>query len=100
MINLPQKRACLAVLMAFLALAAVFAGFVFAHLDHDCSGEHCAACGEIQTARHLLEALVRTGLIVLAAGFVYARAAGRLNFRAQVFFFPHTLVLLKTRLNP
>ena len=47
--------ACGAALLAFALLFSVF--FLVAEADHDCGGEHCAVCHQIQTCQELLEQL-------------------------------------------
>ena len=73
---LPQKKVRLVVLLAFLALAAVFAeAFVFTALDHDCIGEYCPICPQIEMAQRLLDGLGRIGAIGLVAAFAAACAS-------------------------
>jgi hypothetical protein len=65
MVEFPRKRLLLIVLTACLALAALSAEiFVFTHLDHDCIGENCSVCLQIETAQSLLKGL---GFVIIAA---------------------------------
>jgi hypothetical protein len=78
------KRLSLIVITACLALAAVSADvFVFTHLDHDCTGEDCAVCLQIEIAQNLIELMGRIGLFILVAG-IFASAL-RLIRKSQVF---------------
>jgi hypothetical protein len=99
MVKFSQKRLPLIVLTACLALSAVFAeGFVFTHLDHDCIGEHCSVCLQIEIAQSLLEGLGRIGILALAACLI-----------PQIFVIiknclyysivPQTLISLKVKYN-
>jgi hypothetical protein len=83
----------------FLALSAVFAGFfAVVHLDHNCIGEKCSLCQEIQTARRMLEALGRLGVIALIAGLVPVL---KVPGKSRVLFFltAPTLVSLNIQCN-
>ncbi|GHV10128.1 hypothetical protein FACS189485_23100 [Spirochaetia bacterium] len=92
-------RLPLIVLTAFLALSAVFAeGFLFTHLDHDCIGEHCSVCLQIEITQNLLEGLGRMGIFALAAGLIpqiFAITKSRPSFA----LIPQTLVCLKIKYN-
>jgi hypothetical protein len=94
-----SRRLPLIVLTACLALAAVFAeSFVFTHLDHDCIGEHCSVCLQIEIAQSLLQGLGRIGLLALAACLVpqiFKAIKSRLSFAV----IPLTLVGLKIKYN-
>ena len=47
--------ACGAALLVFALFFSVF--FVAAEVDHDCGGEHCTICHQIQSVQKLLEQL-------------------------------------------
>ncbi|GHT58015.1 hypothetical protein FACS1894109_11410 [Spirochaetia bacterium] len=94
-----SRRLPLIVLTVFLALSAVFAeGFVFTHLDHDCTGNYCSVCLQIETARNLLEGLGRIGLFALAACLI-PQILVIIKRRLSFSFFPQTLVGLKVQYN-
>jgi hypothetical protein len=66
MAGVSKKRLALIVLAACVALAAVFSeAFVFSHIDHDCIGEDCPVCLQIETALNLLEGLGLLSAITL-----------------------------------
>lgn len=92
-------RLPLIVLTACLALSAVFAGgFVFANLNHDCIGEHCSVCLQIEIAQNLLEGLGHFTYGALAACLVpqiFVIIKSRLCFSVL----PQTLVELKVQYN-
>jgi hypothetical protein len=97
--NFPQKKPWLLTLTACVALAAVLAEtFIFAHLDHDCCGEGCPVCAQIEAAQRLLEGLARTALFTLFAWLFAAHT--KTLVRSAGTFFPSTLtpVFLKTKL--
>ncbi|GHV82950.1 hypothetical protein AGMMS50212_02900 [Spirochaetia bacterium] len=99
MVGFSQKRLTLIVLTACLALAAVFAeSFVFTNLDHDCLGEHCSVCLQIEIAQNVLEGLGRIGLFALAACIILQILVIIKN-RLRFSFFPQTLVGLKVQYN-
>ncbi|GHU92154.1 hypothetical protein FACS189479_00160 [Spirochaetia bacterium] len=92
-------RLPLIVLTACLALAAVFAeGFVFTSLDHDCTGEHCSVCLQIEIAQNLLKGLGRIGLFALAACLI-PQTTLIIKSRLSLALAPQTLVGLKTKYN-
>ncbi|GHV92543.1 hypothetical protein AGMMS50268_30460 [Spirochaetia bacterium] len=94
-----SRRLPLIVLTVFLALSAVFAeGFVFTHLDHDCIGDHCSVCLQIEIAQNVLEGLGRIGLCALAAGLI-TQILVIIKNRLRFSFFPQTLVGLKVQYN-
>jgi hypothetical protein len=67
MVGFSRKRLLLIVITACVALAAVFAqAFVFTHLEHDCVGEDCPVCLQIETALSLLKGLGLLGAIAFA----------------------------------
>jgi hypothetical protein len=84
-------------MMGWLALAIIFAGvFVIEELDHDCTGEDCHICLQIEIAQRLLEAFGRVGVSILFAGFIaYTKAFIKL----PVFFDPITPITLKIKFN-
>ena len=94
-----RLRLLLIVLTACLALAAVFAeSFVFTHLAHDCTGEHCSICLQIKIAQNLLEGLGRIGLFALAACFILQIRISIKNWLC-FYVFSQTLVGLKVQYN-
>jgi hypothetical protein len=99
MVQSSWKRALFIVLAVFFVFAAVFGGvYVFDHLDHDCIGETCHVCLQIETIQTLLKGFVLAGI----AGFF-----STLEVRAKTFkrssFYPRRLlpnmVSLKVRFN-
>jgi hypothetical protein len=99
MVKFSQKRLPLIVLMALLLPAAVFAeGFVFTHLDHDCIGEHCSVCLQIEISQSLLEGLGRIGILALAARLILQILIIIKN-RLCFSILPQTLVGLKIKYN-
>ncbi|GHV19963.1 hypothetical protein FACS189494_02780 [Spirochaetia bacterium] len=99
MVQFSQKRLPLIVLTACLALAAVFAeGFVFTSLDHDCTGEHCSVCLQIEITQNLLEGLARIGIFTVAACLI-PKILVIIKNRLRFSFFPQTLVKLKVQYN-
>jgi hypothetical protein len=86
------------VLTGWLVLSVVFAGvFVIETLDHDCTGEHCSVCLQVEIAHRLIEAFGRMGVIVLVAGFAVACAKPLIKFPAFSRLFWETPVSLKIK---
>jgi hypothetical protein len=97
MVTGSQKRLPLMVITACLALAAVSAEvFVFTRLNHDCTGEHCPVCLQLEIAQNLLEGLGRIGLFVLAACFI-PLVLVTVRCRLSIAIVPPTLVGLKVK---
>jgi hypothetical protein len=72
MITIPRNKIFIFSLTACLALAAISAEtFVFTHIDHDCTGEDCPVCLQIEIARNALKcfalALIATPLAAYTA---------------------------------
>jgi hypothetical protein len=96
MVELLRKKLSLVVLMAALFVA--FTGiFVIEALDHDCTGEHCAVCLQIEIAHRLIEAFGRLGVIALAASFAAAVHAGTIKPQTLFRSFLTTPVSLKIK---
>jgi len=72
MANFPQKIGLFTALTTvWLVLAVIFAGiFVIENHDHDCTGEGCHICLEIQIAQRLIEAFIRLGVSMAVIGFI------------------------------
>jgi hypothetical protein len=73
MANVPEKTVLFTALTtAWLAVAVIFAGvFVIEERDHDCTGEDCHICLEIQIAQRLIEAFGRLGISIAVTGFIF-----------------------------
>jgi multidrug transporter EmrE-like cation transporter len=92
-----SPRFSLIVLTACLALTAVFAEFfVFTHLDHDCIGENCSVCLQIEIAQSLLEGLGRIGIIVLGIVF-FAKTKKNVKNTPVSYIFTTSPILLKVK---
>ncbi|MDR0786121.1 MAG: hypothetical protein LBE74_09640 [Treponema sp.] len=100
MVNLPQKRFLHIALTACLALTAVFAeNFIVTHLEHECIGESCPICSQIEIAQRLLEKLGRIGVAAFFAFYAidYTKLLAK---RSEGFFLPLTTpVSLKIKIN-
>jgi hypothetical protein len=89
-----------AILTGWLALAVVFAGaFVVEELDHECTGEHCCICLQMEIAIRLIEAFGQIGVVALAAGFAAGLAGISAKVQAFFRFVPATPVSLKIKFN-
>jgi hypothetical protein len=81
----------------WLAVAVIFAGvFVIEERDHDCPGEACHVCQEIQIAQRLIEAFVRLGISIFVIGFI---SYIKFFIRPQTFFYQVSPIELKVKLN-
>ena len=91
-----QLAAMLALLLAFVMLFSVL--FLALEADHDCCGEDCAVCAQLQLCEDLLRNLFTAALLLLAAWCFRAviRALARPDCR---FARPHTLIVLKVKLS-
>ena len=95
--NRPKHPASvLALLMAFIMLFSVL--FIALEADHDCCGEDCAICAQIQACEDLLRNLITTAALAAAAWClpVLTRALSAADCR---FVHPHTLIALKVKLS-
>jgi hypothetical protein len=81
---------------AWLALAVIFAGiFVIEEHDHDCIGEDCHICLEIQIAQRLIEAFGRLGITIAVISFISRTGC---LVKPQIFFSKNPIAL-KARFN-
>lgn len=87
--------ACVAALLVFALLFSVF--FIVAEADHDCCGEHCTICHQLQTCQRLLEQL-STAHSVSAGGAVLCFYMLLLVLRTQKIFAASSPVLKKVKL--
>jgi hypothetical protein len=96
--NFLRNVPVLAVLTGWLALAVVSAGvFAVEKLDHECTGDHCRVCLQIEIALMLIEAFGRIGVIALAAGFAAEFAGLPAKIPAFSRLAPATPVSLKIK---
>ena len=95
--NKPKRLASVLVLLvAFLMLFSVL--FIALEADHDCCGDGCAVCAQIQVCEDLLRSLTTVGVLTAAAWCLYTLS--------RVFadtdccsVHPHTLIALKVKLS-
>lgn len=86
----------LALLLALIMLFSVL--YIALEADHDCCGDDCAVCAQLQVCENLLHNLLLTTAVLIAAwsfcaliSFVAAEGSG--------FVRPHTLIALKVKLS-
>jgi hypothetical protein len=98
MIKLPRRTVFFAALaMAWLGLAVIFAGiFIIEEHNHDCIGEKCLICLEIQIAQRLIESFGRLCAGVVLISFVVYTAS---SIRLRAFLYSKKPIELKVRLN-
>ena len=95
--NKPKRLASVLVLLvAFLMLFSVL--FIALEADHDCCGDGCAVCAQIQVCEDLLQSLTTASVLAAAAWCHY--------MLSRVFadtdccsVHPHTLIALKVKLS-
>lgn len=95
--NKPKRLASVLVLLvAFLMLFSVL--FIALEADHDCCGDGCAVCAQIQVCEDLLRSLTTVCVLATAAWCLYTLS--------RVFadtdccsVHPHTLIALKVKLS-
>lgn len=102
--NLRQKQNTGKMVAAVLLAVLVFGVFLFSnlyiseHLVHDCSGEDCPICAQIQNAESLIHQ-IGCGLLAVFAVFAII-CAYAVPFCAFCSFIPRkTLISNKVRLN-
>jgi hypothetical protein len=97
--NVPVSKALFQLLLIIcLTGAAVFsAGFVFSHLEHDCTGVYCPVCIQYVRAGELIKQAAGIALSMAGIGLCGIRSPLKLN---RFFFHPlRTKVTLKVQLN-
>ncbi len=96
MIKSKRLASVLVLLVACIMLFSVL--FIALEADHDCCGEGCAVCVQIQACEDLLRNLLTVALLVVAAWCFYAlhRVFADVDSCA---FYPHTLITLMVKLS-
>ncbi|MBE6908900.1 MAG: hypothetical protein E7474_04755 [Ruminococcaceae bacterium] len=94
-----RRRIFAAVLAALVALVVLSSSvFLIEHADHDCAGEDCPVCRQLDACVQNLKNLAAAALVVLVAAVFTAAARicadGRLSAYA-----PRTPVALKVKLS-
>jgi hypothetical protein len=94
-----RLKNCLLYILLFCIAAAVLfsAAFIFSHLDHDCDGDECPVCLQIETAEMLLKGLGAAGLVLV----VVSKFPGKrpLLIPRLFSFYPVTAITLKVQFN-
>ncbi|MDR2071653.1 MAG: hypothetical protein LBP81_09595 [Treponema sp.] len=85
---------CLCCIPAILSSA----GFVFSHIDHNCTGSGCPACAQIQEAVKFL-GFLGVSLTVILTGGVRKQAAPYTSPFITATLPPLTGITLKVRFN-
>ncbi|MCR5577357.1 MAG: hypothetical protein K6F56_10145 [Oscillospiraceae bacterium] len=96
MIKAKQLSAVLALLLAFVMLFSVL--YIALEADHDCCGEDCVICVQLQVCESLLRNLFAAAALLLALWSfcaVILAAAEPVSRIAR----PHTLIALKVKLS-
>ncbi len=96
MIRSRRLASVLVLLAACIMLFSVL--FIGLEADHDCCGEGCAVCAQIQVCEDLLRNLITAAALVMAAWCLYApiRVFADASFCSV---HPHTLIVLKVKLS-
>ena len=96
MIKSKRIASVLVLLAAFLMLFSVL--FLALEADHDCCGEGCAVCAQIQACEDLLRNLTIISVLAAAARCLYAlnRVIADTDCCSV---HPHTLIALKVKLS-
>lgn len=96
MIKSKRLVSVLALLVAIIMLFSVL--YIALEADHDCCGEGCAICAQIQVFEDLLRSLTTAATLIAAARCLYALS--RVFADADCCpAHPHTLILLKVKLS-
>ena len=96
MIRSKRLASVLALLVAFIMLFSVL--YIALEADHDCCGEGCAICAQIQVFEDLLRSLMTAAAFVAAVWCLCALS--RVFADADCCpAHPHTLILLKVKLS-
>lgn len=63
-----KKRIIIIILTVLFALSVIFTfSFICANADHDCVGEDCPVCAEIQSCEDFLKTVAATASVAVAA---------------------------------
>jgi hypothetical protein len=96
MIKSKRLASVLVLLVACIMLFSVL--FIALEADHDCCGEGCAVCAQIQVCEDLLRNLITAAALVVAAWCLYVliRVFADTNCCSV---HPQTLIVLKVKLS-
>ncbi len=86
----------LVLLVACIMLFSVL--FIAMEADHDCCGEGCAICAQIQACEDLLRNLLSIAALVVAAWCLYALIRVFVDTECCPLY-RHTLIVLKVKLS-
>ena len=85
---------CLAATVLFVTLCSAF--FIAAEADHDCIGENCPICYQVNVCQNILKNTLPAACAALSAAFAYALCR---NVSAYTIYLQrHTLISLKVEL--
>ncbi len=96
MIKSKRFASVLVLLVAFIMLFSVL--FIALEADHDCCGEDCAICAQIQVCENLLRNLMTAASLVVTVWSLYALARVFTDADCRSVH-PHTLISLKVKLS-
>ncbi len=96
MIRPKRLASVLVLLVAFIMLFSVL--FIALEAGHDCCGEDCAVCAQIQVCENLLRNLLTAAAPVAAAWCLYALSRVFADTDCCAVH-PHTLIALKVKLS-
>ncbi len=96
MIKSKRLASVLAMLVAFIMFFSLL--YIALEADHDCCGEGCAVCVQIQACEDLLQNLMTAAVLVAAAWCFYALSRVFANADCCSLH-PHTLISLKVKLS-
>ncbi len=96
MIKSKRLASVLVLLMACIMLFSVL--FIALEADHDCCGEGCAICAQIQVFEDLFRSLMTAAALVAASWCLYTLSRV-FSDTDRCSVYPHTLIVLKVKLS-
>lgn len=98
--TMKREKSIIAVLLASLVLCAIVLSnlYISEHIQHDCTGEDCPVCAEIQQRESLIHQIGEgfASLMVVAALIGLVNSAPAV---IRLFILRETLISIKVRLN-
>ena len=95
----PKRKILLLVLAACITFSVVFTENLAAgEIDHDCTGENCPVCLNIETAKGFLNTLKSAGSFSSLTSHLVFTAKTPEN-SAECNIYPHSPIALKVRFN-
>nr|WP_312577986.1 hypothetical protein [Sedimentibacter sp.] len=98
--KISKKMSILAIIICISIIAVLFLSefFIITHIDHDCKGENCHTCLQIQSAQNAIRQLTAgVGFVNFLLSVIVLHFC--ISIAKSIFICNNSLITLKVRLN-